>query len=97
MAHVAGVAFGYAFFIRFVYLGVSFYIASHIIVHQNLPPKDNFIAVFVLLMSALGAGINASNVPSVAKAKDAAMSIFGIIEEKPKIDVKNSKGVVELK
>jgi hypothetical protein len=48
-------------------------------------------------MAALGAGMNASNVPSVAKARDAAMTIFGIIEEKPKIDVRNSKGVVEVK
>src|SRR3569833_240883 len=76
MAHQAGIAFGYSFFIRFAFIGVVFYIASYIINKYHLPAKENYIAVFVLFISALGAGNNVSNVPSVAKAKDSAKSIF---------------------
>ncbi len=72
MAHSAGVGFGYAFFIRFVFLGVVFYIAAVTIDKYDLEPVDNYLAVFVLYMSALGAGMNASNVPSISKARTAA-------------------------
>lgn len=89
MAHWAGIGFGYAFFIRFAFLGIAFYLASYIITHYNLPAKENYISVFVLFMAALGAGINASNVPSVGKARDAARSIFAIIDEKSRIDVRS--------
>jgi hypothetical protein len=35
MAHCAGIFFGYAFFIRFAFIGVIFYIATHLIVRYN--------------------------------------------------------------
>jgi hypothetical protein len=59
-AHLAGIAFGYAFFVRFMFIGVVFYIAAVIIDHFKLAPEDNYLAVFVLFLSALGAGINMS-------------------------------------
>lgn len=81
MAHQAGIAFGYAFFIRFVFIGVVFYISAYMIKKYDLEAKNNYISTFVLLMSAIGAGMNASNVPSVEKAKESAKQIFAIIED----------------
>jgi hypothetical protein len=72
MAHSAGVSFGYSFFIRFAFIGVVFYIAAVIIDRYHLEAVDNYLAVFVLFMSALGAGMNASNIPSISKARTAA-------------------------
>jgi hypothetical protein len=69
MSHLAGLAFGYAFLIRFVFIGVVFYISSYIIDKYKLPKEENYLSVYALFMAALGAGMNASNVPSVAKAK----------------------------
>jgi ABC-type multidrug transport system fused ATPase/permease subunit len=43
-------------------------------------------------MSAIGAGTNASNMPSVSKAKAAAKKIFEIVDEKSKVDVRDEKG-----
>lgn len=37
MAHWAGIAFGYAFFIRFAFIGVVFYICAYIINKKHLP------------------------------------------------------------
>ena len=59
-AHQAGIGFGYAFFIRFIFLGVAFYIAANVINHWNLKSEDNYLCVFVLFMSAIGAGTHAS-------------------------------------
>jgi len=60
MAHMAGIGFGYSFFVRFLFLGVIFYIAILMIRRFNLPLEDTFVGVFVLFMSALGAGQHAS-------------------------------------
>jgi ABC-type multidrug transport system fused ATPase/permease subunit len=43
-------------------------------------------------MSAIGAGTNASNMPSVSKAKASAKKIFEIIDEKSKVDVRDETG-----
>jgi hypothetical protein len=59
-------------FIRFAFIGVVFYIAAVIIERYDLEAVDNYLAVFVLFMSAMGAGMNASNMPSISKARTAA-------------------------
>ncbi len=84
--------FGYAFFIRYIFLGISFYICALVISKWDLSFEDNYIAVNVLFMSAIGAGTNASNLPSVSKAKRSANKIFEIIYEKSKVDVREEKG-----
>jgi ATP-binding cassette subfamily B (MDR/TAP) protein 1 len=96
MAHSAGVGFGYSYFIRFAFIGIVFYIAAIIIEKHNLSAVDNYLAVFVLFMSALGAGMNASNIPSISKARTAANQIFEVIDEKSKIDVREEKGIMKI-
>jgi ATP-binding cassette subfamily B (MDR/TAP) protein 1 len=68
MAHIAGIFYGYSLFIRFVFMGGVFYIAAVLIEHYNYNQADSYLAVFVLFMSALGAGIHISNAPSISKA-----------------------------
>ena len=46
--------------------------------------------MFVLFLSALGAGMNASNMPSISKARVAANQIFDIIDDESKIDVRKA-------
>ena len=71
-AHSGGVGFGYAYFIRFIFMGVSFYIAAVIIYKYDLAQEDNYMSVMILFMAGLGAGANLSNMPSVSKARKAA-------------------------
>jgi len=71
-AHTGGIGFGYAFFIRFIFMGVAFYLASLIIWKYDLEQEDNYMSVMILFMSAIGAGMNLSNMPSVSKARKAA-------------------------
>jgi hypothetical protein len=53
-------------------MGVVFYLASLVIYYLNDEQENCYLAVFVLFMSALGAGINMSQMPSISKAKQAA-------------------------
>ena len=41
-AHITGVAFGYSLCVRFIYIGIVFYVGSEFIVSYNLPPQDVF-------------------------------------------------------
>jgi hypothetical protein len=59
-AHLAGIAFGYSLCIRFIYIGVIFYIGATFIKTYNLYPKDVFQSINVLFTAALGAGFAVS-------------------------------------
>jgi ABC-type Mn2+/Zn2+ transport system permease subunit len=55
-AHLAGVAFGYSVCIRFIYIGVIFYIGTEFIRVYKLNSQDVYTSINILFMSALGAG-----------------------------------------
>lgn len=84
--------FGYSQFIRFGYIACVFYIST--LFGQKYPssPKDSYIAIYVLFMSVMGSGMTISAVPSLGRAKDSASKVFGIIDDKSTIDVRNTKG-----
>lgn len=63
-ARIAGVAFGYSMAIRFIFIGVVFYVGSSLLVDLKLNPKNVYQAIFIIFASALGAGVAVSNVPS---------------------------------
>ncbi len=91
-AHLAGFFFGYSQMIRFVFVAFVFYISSIFIYDYNDSPKDTYIAVYIIFVAALGSGIAVSSAPSIGKAKSAAIKVFDIIEEKSKIDTRDTKG-----
>ena len=63
-AHLTGLAYGYSLGVRFLYIGIVFYIGAVFMVEYQIEYKNVFIAVFVVLVSSLGAGMNLSNVQS---------------------------------
>ena len=63
-AHLAGIAFGYSLCIRFIYIGVIFYVGAEFINTYNLDPKAVFQSIIILFMAAIGAGFAVSNMPS---------------------------------
>jgi hypothetical protein len=57
--------------VRFIFVGVSFYLASLIIENSEDPNgiKNNvFTAVYIMFVGAIGAGVAVSQMPSMARA-----------------------------
>jgi len=71
---------------------VAFYIAAVFVNNYGDPADDTYIGVYTLFLSALGTGISLSSAPAVGKAKAAAATIFGIIDEPSKIDTRSEAG-----
>jgi len=92
VAHISGLWYGYSQGIRFIFIGIIFYIASIFINQHGDDPVDTYIGVYVLFMAAIGTGVSLSCVPSVGKAKQAASTIFEIIDEPSKIDTRVATG-----
>lgn len=67
-------------------MGGVFYLGTLIVVETGINISDAFMSIFLCYMSTVGAGILLSNAPNVSRAQEAANTIFGIINEKSKID-----------
>jgi ATP-binding cassette, subfamily B (MDR/TAP), member 1 len=96
-AHLTGFYFGYSQCVRFLFIGIAFYIAAVFIHDYDEDQRKTYIGLYVLFLSALGTGISLSSAPSVAKAKSAAISVFGIIDDKSIIDTRDKDGEKEIK
>jgi ATP-binding cassette, subfamily B (MDR/TAP), member 1 len=91
-AHISGFYFGYSQCIRFIFVGIIFYISAEILYRYDEDQEQVYIGVYTLFVSALGSGISLSSAPSVGKAKAAASTIFAIIDEPSQIDTRSEKG-----
>ena len=80
-AHISGFFFGYSQCVRFIFVGVVFYIAAIFINRKVENAEDSYIGVYTLFVAAIGTGVSLAQAPSVGKAKDAAKTIFAIIDE----------------
>jgi ATP-binding cassette subfamily B (MDR/TAP) protein 1 len=90
--HYGGLFFGYSQCIRFVFVGITFYIAALFVKDYGDKADDTYIGLYTLFLAANGAGISLSSAPSIGKAKAAATAIFSIIDEKSKIDTRSDEG-----
>ena len=91
-AHISGLLFGYSQCIRFVFVGIVFYISAVFVDTYNENQENTYIGVYTLFIAALGSGIALSSAPSVGKAKAAAATIFEIIDEPSLIDTRDETG-----
>jgi len=89
-AHISGLFFGYSQSIRFVFIAFVFYIAAIIVQRYHLGSQRVFIGCYVVFVGAIGSGVSISQMPSISKAKAAAKTVFGIIEEPSLIDPKQN-------
>ena len=76
-------------------IGLLFWTGAKLIVEYNLEFKGVYMAQFILLMTAVGAGNSLSAVPSISKAKASANKIFNVIDEKSLCDVRDTEGKIE--
>lgn len=87
-AMLAGIAYGYSLCIRFIFVGIVFFIGSKFTVDYNLNPKDVFFSIYIIFTSAMGAGFAMSSVPNATEARESASVIFSMIDDKTDIDVR---------
>ena len=81
-SHLAGIFFGYSQASRIIFVGVVFWIGSELIRKYNENAEDIYTAIWVLFSAAMGAGVSMSNMPSISKAKESAVQIFRMVDEK---------------
>lgn len=89
-AHLAGVAYGYSVCVRFIYVGLVFYIGAKFTIEYSLNSEDVFLSIYIIFTAALGAGFAMSAVPNATDARESAGQIFYMIDDKSEIDVRNS-------
>lgn len=87
-ANLAGIAYGYSMCVRFIYVGIVFFIGSKFTVEYNLNPKDVFFSIYIVFTTAMGAGFAMSSVPNATEARESASLIFSMIDDKTDIDVR---------
>lgn len=67
---------------RALYVSVVFIIGIELLVNKwEIDRKPVFSVCYLLFFAFMALGQNAANVPSVAKAKEAAVPVFSIIDE----------------
>ena len=62
-AHISGFLFGYSQAVRFIFVAITFYLAS-VIIQNSADPKsitnDVFTAVYIMFVGAIGVGVAVS-------------------------------------
>jgi ABC-type multidrug transport system fused ATPase/permease subunit len=86
-AHISGLFFGYSQAIRFIFVGVVFYVAAVFLnADPTLDSNEVYTGCYMVFVGAIGAGVALSFMPSMSAAKQSAKKVFGIIEEQSVID-----------
>ena len=86
-AHFAGIIFGYSSFTQNVVFAIAFWLGAVFMKENGIKGEDVFIAIFVIMFAAFGAGSAQQFSPSTAKALKSAIRIFSIIDEKSDINI----------
>jgi ATP-binding cassette subfamily B (MDR/TAP) protein 1 len=86
-AHIAGFLFGWSNFIQNGAFGVFFFLGAVYMRYEGVDNENTFLAIFILLFAAWGAGQAQQFGPSQGKAYKSALRIFGIIDQRSDISV----------
>ncbi|KAK2993902.1 hypothetical protein RJ640_012776 [Escallonia rubra] len=89
---MSGAGLGFGSFALFCTNAFCFYIGSVLERNGKATFGEVFKVFFALTMSALGVSQTSAVAPDISKAKDAAASIFKILDRMPKIDSSSQEG-----
>jgi len=85
-SHLAGFVFGWSNFVQNVVMGLLFFLGAVYIRYDGADQENCFLAIFVLIFAAWGAGQAQQFGPSQGKAFKSAIRIFSIIDEPSEIE-----------
>jgi ATP-binding cassette, subfamily B (MDR/TAP), member 1 len=71
----------------FLIYGLTFYLGAVFNREYNLDMRDMFASIFAILYASFGAGNNAQFMVDEGKAKNAAKSIFKILDSKDEFEI----------
>ncbi|XP_010271023.2 PREDICTED: ABC transporter B family member 4-like [Nelumbo nucifera] len=91
---VGGVGFGLSFFFLYCVYATSFYAGARLVQDGKTTPWNVFRVFFALFMIAVGISQSSSFAPDFTKAKSSTASIFGILDQKSKIDPSDDSGLI---
>ncbi|PQP93149.1 hypothetical protein Pyn_23953 [Prunus yedoensis var. nudiflora] len=90
---ISGIVFGISLFSLFCVYATSFYAGAKLVEARKTTFSHVFQVIYALPMAALGISQWSSFAVDSSKAKNAAASIFAIIDRKSKIDPSDESGV----
>ncbi|KAJ0921829.1 putative ABC-type xenobiotic transporter [Helianthus annuus] len=91
---VSGVAFGSSMFLLFVVYATSFYVGARFVAAGKTSFPKVFQVFLGLSLAAISVSQSGSFIPDSGKAKSAVASVFGILDQKSKIDYTNESGTI---
>ena len=89
---VLGAAFGYSFFIRFMYMALVFLVAGSVGANQ----MDAIASVLVVYVTGLATIQAAQNIPDRGKGKKSKENVFRIVDQPSLIDVRDRKPLTQI-
>ncbi|KAH7524860.1 hypothetical protein FEM48_Zijuj06G0163900 [Ziziphus jujuba var. spinosa] len=89
---VGGVGYGVSSFSLYCMQGLIFYVGAVLEKHGKATFGEVLKVFYALAISAIVASQNSGMANNINKAKDSAVSIFGILDQKPKIDSSSNQG-----
>ncbi|KAJ4846856.1 ABC transporter B member 11 [Turnera subulata] len=92
LGFISGCGFGLSLFFIFAFFAISFYVGALLVAGGHTTPADVLQVFFALTMASLGIAYSGWLTSDTSKAKEAAVSIFSIIDGKSKIDPSDELG-----
>ena len=78
---------------KLLFISIVFLLGAELLVSTwGIEQTIVFRAILVLFFSYMSIGAQIANIPSIAKAKAAAVDVFSIIDEKSTLDVRDTEG-----
>ncbi|KAG8058852.1 hypothetical protein GUJ93_ZPchr0002g25192 [Zizania palustris] len=89
---LSGVGYGFSYALLFCFYAVSFYVGARFVHSGTADAGDVFKVFFALTMMGIGVSQSSSLAHDFNKVRDAAVSIFRIVDRKSMIDASSEEG-----
>ena len=78
---------------RTIYVSLVFIVGVELLVaHFDINAEEVFSSIYFLLFVYMSIGAQSANIPSISKAKAAAIDVFSIIDEPSDLDIRKTTG-----
>ncbi|KAK6140455.1 hypothetical protein DH2020_025798 [Rehmannia glutinosa] len=90
---ISGIGFGLSVLVLYLFYAISFYAGSRLVQDGKITVSEVFRVFYALTMVAVAISATSTFAPDSSKAKNAAASVFAILERKSKIDPSDESGM----
>ncbi|GFQ04424.1 ABC transporter b family member 11 [Phtheirospermum japonicum] len=90
---ISGIGFGVSICLLYLVYATTFYAGARFVQDKKITTSDIFRVYYALTMVAIAISASSTFAPDSSKAKNAAASVFAILERKSKIDPSDESGM----